>query len=115
MHEISIAVSVLDAVKAELARHPGSRGLEVGLRVGELSGVEPDALRFSFQALLAGSELEGLRVAIEPCPRRYRCPACGWEYAVQGWKLACPECGDGKPQCVGGNELELSYLELEEP
>ena len=115
MHEIGIAASVLESVRAELARRPHSRGVEVGLKIGDLSGVEPDALRFSFQALLAGSELEGLRIEIEACPRRYRCAVCGREYVAQGWELACPECGDLKPQCIGGTELELSYLELEEP
>jgi hydrogenase nickel incorporation protein HypA/HybF len=115
MHEIGIAASVLESVRAELARHPGSRGLEVGLKVGELSGVEPEALRFSFQALLAGSELAELHVEIEACPRRYRCPRCGMEYIAPGWELACPECGERNAQCVSGTELELSYLELEEP
>jgi hydrogenase nickel incorporation protein HypA/HybF len=48
MHEMGIATSVLDAAQNEAKRHPGSKLLKVGLRVGEWSGVDPDSLRFFF-------------------------------------------------------------------
>jgi hydrogenase nickel incorporation protein HypA/HybF len=51
MHELSIANSILEAVRAEAVRRPGVRLLKVGLRVGELAGVEPEALSFCFDSL----------------------------------------------------------------
>lgn len=114
MHEIGIAESVLETVRTELSRHPGARGVEIGIKVGELSGVEPDALQFSFQALLSDTDLEPLRVNIETCPRRYRCRCCGLDYTVDGWDLACPGCGETNVERIGGDELEISYLDLEE-
>ncbi len=69
MHEMGIAASVIDAVKAELARHPGSRATKVGLRLGEFAGVDRDSLTFCFDALIRGTGLDPLALDIEFHPR----------------------------------------------
>jgi hydrogenase nickel incorporation protein HypA/HybF len=114
MHELSIANSILDAVRAEAARRPGARLVKVGVRVGELSGVQPDALAFSFEALVRGSDLEPLALEIEDCPRRQRCPECGREFRVLDFDTACPACGEERTRCISGDELDLAYIEIEE-
>ena len=113
MHELSIANSIIDAVRLEGARRPGARFLKVGVRVGELSGVEPDALSFSFEALVRGSDLEPLALDIETCPRRQRCQECGRIFLVRDFDISCPDCGQDRTRCIGGDELEMTYLELE--
>ena len=65
MHEIGIANSVLEAVQAEAARHPGAVPVKVGLRIGDLSGVNPDALAFSFEVLTSGTDWPRLALEIE--------------------------------------------------
>ena len=65
MHELGIANSVIEAVRGETAARPGMMALKVGVRVGELSGVEPDALAFGFEALTAGTDLRNLKLEIE--------------------------------------------------
>ncbi len=114
MHELGIANSVLEAVRVELGRHPGAFPVKVAMRVGELAGIDPQALAFSFQALTAGTEWESLLLEIQTSPRRHRCPACGMTFRVIDPSFACPACGASRTQCVGGDELELAYLELEE-
>jgi len=81
MHELGIATSIIEKVKAEAARRPGARPVRVGLRIGELAGVSPDSLTFCFESLVHGTELESVALSVET-------PA--------------------------GDELELTYLELEE-
>jgi len=114
MHELSIANSILDAVRAEAARRPGARLVKVGVRVGELSGVQPDALNFSFEALVRGSDLEPLALEIEACPRRQRCPECGQEFRAVDFDITCPGCGEERTRCISGDELDLAYIEIEE-
>jgi hydrogenase nickel incorporation protein HypA/HybF len=114
MHELSIANSILDAVRAEAARRPGARLVKVGVRVGELSGIQPDALSFSFEALVRGSDLEPLALEIEDCPRRQRCPECGREFDVHDFDIVCPGCGEEHTRCISGDELDLAYIEIEE-
>lgn len=115
MHEVGIANSVLQAVETEAARHPGAVVHKVGVRVGELAGVDPGALAFSFEAITAGTEWRHLVLEIEIRPRMHGCPSCGLNFRVTDYQFACPECGALQTRCVSGDELELAYLELEEP
>jgi hydrogenase nickel incorporation protein HypA/HybF len=114
MHELSIANAILEAARVEAARRPGARLVKVGARVGELSGVEPDALSFSFEALVRGSDLEPLALEIEICLRRQQCSACGRIFRVVDFDLRCPDCGAQESRCISGDELEMIYLEIEE-
>jgi hydrogenase nickel incorporation protein HypA/HybF len=114
MHELSIANSVLEAARLEIGKRPGARLVKVGLRIGELAGVDPEALNFSFQALVKGTEMEQAALEIEPRPRRHRCLECGCEFAVENYDTACPDCGATRTEFFSGTELELAYLELEE-
>ncbi len=115
MHELSIAKSVLETVRNELRERPGARLQKVGLRVGELSGVNADALSFGFEVLVKGTDLDAVALEIESSPRRQRCPECEEVFTVENCDLACPRCGARRTECVGGQELEFTYLELEEP
>jgi hydrogenase nickel incorporation protein HypA/HybF len=115
MHEMGIASSVLDAVRTEAELHPGSRVSKVGLRIGELAGIDPESLRFCFEALVKDSSLGPLPLEIEFCPRMQHCPTCGCTFKVADYDTTCAFCGLSPTDCVGGTELELSYLEMEEP
>jgi hydrogenase nickel incorporation protein HypA/HybF len=69
MHEMGIATSVIEAVRVEAARRPGSRVTKVGLRIGEFSGVDRDSLSFCFEALVKDTDLESAVLAIEDATR----------------------------------------------
>ncbi|HYL74756.1 MAG TPA: hydrogenase maturation nickel metallochaperone HypA [Bryobacteraceae bacterium] len=112
---MGIASSVLEAVRGEARRHPGARVCKVGLRIGEWASVDPDALQFCFDALLAGSEPEPPTLDIEFRPRQNRCATCGTVFALKNYEIQCPDCGEPSTEAVSGNELELAYVELEEP
>jgi len=68
MHELGIANSVIEAVQKEAAAYPGSSPVKIAVRVGELSGVDPDALAFGFEALTTGTDLQNLKLEIERAP-----------------------------------------------
>ena len=115
MHEMSIAAAVLDALRTESALHPGTHITRAGLRVGELSGVEPESLRFCLETLVAGSDLAPLAFDFEICPWTRRCRACGAVFQVVEWNPACATCASPDTEAAGGDQMELTYLELEEP
>lgn len=115
MHEVGIAASILESVEAEARRRPEARFAAVGVRIGELSNVDRDALSFGFEALTRKTFLENLKLEVEWCPRRQKCLDCGEEFAVREFDLNCPKCGGNKTSCIGGTELDIAYLELEEP
>jgi len=66
MHEMGIASSILEAVQKELLRYPGYRAAKVAVRIGEYAGVDGESLRFSFDAIVKGSQFDPLELAIEP-------------------------------------------------
>jgi len=114
MHELGIAYSVLQAVEKEAALHAGTRPCKVGLRIGELAAVDQESLRFCFEAITRGTELESLQLEIELCPRRHRCCNCTHEFAIQDYNFRCPQCASLETECISGDELELAFLEVEE-
>lgn len=114
MHELSIASAILDQVVAEAQRRPGARFTKVGVRVGEISGVDPEALSFGFECLVKGSEYEPLPLDIQFCPRMQRCPACAHEFPAPDSLTACPRCKSSETVCIGGEELDIAFMEIEE-
>ncbi len=115
MHELSIANSILEAVNKERERLNGARVKKVGVRIGELAGVDPDALSFGFEILVKDTDLEPLALEIEFISRRHECSRCKQAFTVVDYQMDCPACGSKETRCVAGDELQLAYLEVEEP
>ncbi|MFY9844831.1 MAG: hydrogenase maturation nickel metallochaperone HypA [Terriglobales bacterium] len=111
---MGIAHSVLEAVKTEMIRYPGSYPCKVGVRIGEMAAIDPDALRFCFEAMIQETDMALLELAIEVCPRRHRCLGCGHEFVVHDYDSRCHQCESVLTTCISGDELEFAYLEVEE-
>jgi hydrogenase nickel incorporation protein HypA/HybF len=94
----------------------------VWVAVGELSAVEPDLLRFAWEAVTAGTRDAGSTLEVEWRPARQVCERCGEpsERAAGSWLRLCPRC-QGPLRLEGGMELDLVRLAfvtddpLEEP
>lgn len=115
MHEIGIASSIIEAGQTEACRRAGSRLVRVSVKVGVLSGVNLDALRFAFTALTQGTDLETVDFEIQECARRDRCAACGHEFESALYSRPCPQCSGVESSLVAGDELDLAFVEVEEP
>jgi hydrogenase nickel incorporation protein HypA/HybF len=114
MHELGIATSILDCVQTEAGRHPGAHISKVGIKVGELSGVDADALQFGFECLVKDTDFEPLALDIEMVPRVQRCPQCGSEFRMREHDPRCPTCGQFATQCISGEQLDIVYMEVDE-
>jgi len=115
MHELSIAQAILDRVAVEAERHPTARFTKVGVRIGELAGVDPEALSFGFEVLVKDTPWDPLALEIQFLPRMQRCPGCGREFPAPDSATTCPQCGNLATLCIGGEELDIAYMEVEEP
>ncbi|MFB7499129.1 hydrogenase maturation nickel metallochaperone HypA [Streptomyces sp. NPDC056161] len=116
MHEMSIALAVIEQV-AEAAERAGdvTAVRSVRLQVGELAGVVPDALAFSFELACAGTLLEGAELVTEPVPGRARCAPCGHEWAVgMPPRLSCPRCRGASTDLLSGRELRITGVRWED-
>lgn len=115
MHELSIAMSLVDVACEEAQRLTGARVQALHVRIGAISGVVIDALEFSFGMAIAGTPLEGARLVIEPVGIRAFCDACDAVREIASPQhLRCPDCGASTPHIVQGREIELRALEVDD-
>ncbi len=113
MHELSIALSLLDLVEEEAGRR-GVRVTAVHLRLGPLSGVVRDALVSAFELAREGTPQEQANLVIEEVPVVVSCPRCAAPKMLESaWELCCPTCGTPTPEILSGRELDLVALENE--
>ncbi len=114
MHELSIAMSIVDAAVEEAQR----RGVQVSavhLRLGALSGVVKDALLFSYEVACQDTVLQGSQLIVEDVPVIVFCARCQKEQMLESVQLfACPECGTPTMDVRKGKELEVFALEVQE-
>ena len=69
MHELSIAESILDAVRKEIALHPGTVPTRVGIKIGSMAAIDPEALKFCFDAIVNGTDWAESEAGYECDPR----------------------------------------------
>jgi hydrogenase nickel incorporation protein HypA/HybF len=114
VHELSIALSILDIAAEEAGRRGGGRVAAIHLRLGPLSGVVPAALRSAYELACEGSDCGSPALVVEEVPVVVYCPACAAERALPSvQELCCPACGTPTPRVVRGRELEIVALEIE--
>ena len=113
MHELSLAESVLqlieDAAHTQKFRHVRT----VVLEIGALAAVEPDAMRFCFDAVTRGSIAEGARLEILGKPGEGWCAGCKKTVLLCEQCGLCTECGSARVEITGGNEMRVKDLEVE--
>ncbi len=114
MHELSIAMGIVDAALDEAQR----RGVQVSavhLRLGALSGVVKDALMFSYEVACQDTPLAGSRLIVEDVPVAVFCPQCQEKRVLNSVQsFTCPECGTPTMDVLQGRELEVFALEVQE-
>ena len=115
MHELSIALSILDIVETACRNHDCSRVELVRVRIGKAAGVMSDSLSFSFAAAKEGTLAEGASLEIEEVPVGGYCRDCVSEFTVEEkFVFACPKCGGVEFAMRSGHELEVVDLEVDE-
>jgi hydrogenase nickel incorporation protein HypA/HybF len=113
VHELSIAESILDAVRKELTLHPGTRPTCIGLAIGEMAAIDADSLKFCFESITKGTDWEAVRLEARICRARRICISCNHEFIVEEYNVVCPACSSELTEPHGGDELDFDYLEVE--
>ncbi|BBI99429.1 putative hydrogenase nickel incorporation protein HypA 2 [Ferrigenium kumadai] len=113
MHEMSLAENVLQIIENAARNQDFHRVKTVWLEIGRLSCVEPDALRFAFDAVMHGSIAHGARLEIVEIPGRGVCLDCSSEAVITARYEACPACGSHKVRVTSGENMRVRELEVE--
>ena len=114
MHELSIAMGIIDAAMDE-AKQRGVQVSAVHLRLGAMSGVVKEALLFSYEVACQDTPLQGSRLVVEDVPVAVFCPRCKEKRVLESVQsFTCPECGAPTRDVLQGKEVEVFALEVEE-
>lgn len=112
MHEVALTEAVVRIV-LEHARAAGAeRIVAIRLEIGQFSHVEPDAMRFCFDAVTAGTPVAGARLEIARVPGRAWCHDCAAEVAIPHLGAECPVCGGGRLRVSEGDDLRVKEMEV---
>jgi len=113
MHEMSLCESVLQIMEDQATVQKFERVKTVWLEVGQLSGVELEALRFAFDVVTRGSIADGATLEIIDVPGQAWCLQCGETVTILQRFDPCPKCGGYQMQVTGGTEMRVKELEVD--
>ncbi len=115
MHELSIAASLLDVAREEARRHGALRVTRIRCRIGALRQVDPWLMREAFEIAKVDSPASEATLDITPVGTTLECLECECKTESDTWRFDCPVCGSLRVKLTGGDEIELTSMELELP
>ncbi len=113
MHEMSLCEGVLQILQQSAETQGFRRVKTVWLEIGALSGVEVEAMRFSFDVVMRGSLADGATLEIIDLPGQAWCMQCAETVTVTQRFDACPICDSYQLQVTAGDEMKIKELEVE--
>ena len=114
MHEMSIALSIVEAIEAKAREEGAGRISGVDLLIGKLAGVELESLKFCFSAAAKGTLAEDAVLVIEEPEGIGECGECGMRFPVTFYYAECPECRSLRIKIVSGEEFLIQSITIEE-
>jgi hydrogenase nickel incorporation protein HypA/HybF len=112
MHEMSLAEGVLQLIEDAAHEQEFEKVTTVWLEIGQLSGVEIEAMKFCFDAVTRDSIAEGAKLEIIALPGVGWCMECSMAVPMSEVFGECPQCGSHQMQVTGGTEMRVKELEV---
>jgi hydrogenase nickel incorporation protein HypA/HybF len=112
MHEMSLAEGVLQLIEDAARQQEFSKVTTVWLEIGQLAGVEVEAMKFCFDVVTRDSIADGAKLEIIALPGTGWCMQCSMTLPLSEVFGACPQCGSHQMQVTGGTEMRVKELEV---
>ncbi len=113
MHEMSIALSIIDVVREEAEKANAVKVNEVEIEIGSVSGVEISALEFSLEVAVKDTFLESASRKIICIPAKAECLDCHHVFEFKTFYEQCPDCGSLKLKILQGKELKIKSINID--
>jgi hydrogenase nickel incorporation protein HypA/HybF len=113
MHELSIAQALVNEIAEVVTAQSASVAKAVVVRIGQLSGVEAEALEQVFPMVAEGTCVEGAILRCEHVPAVAICRDCSRECPMDDLIAVCPACGSVHLGLKSGRELLIHSIEIE--
>lgn len=111
VHEFALAQELVRLA----GQHAGTRRVtRLVVEIGALAAVQTEALRMGYDLSVAGTPLEGSELILREVPGLAHCRECQLEVELASPLAPCPRCGNYRLEWLGGQEVCLQSLEVEE-
>jgi hydrogenase nickel incorporation protein HypA/HybF len=114
MHEYSLVQALVSRAEEEARRRGALRIHGLTVRLGELSGVDPELLETAYDIFRAGTLCEHAVLKLTRVPAGWACPRCR-RPIPRGDVLRCPDCDVPALLDDGSDALTLDAIDLEVP
>ena len=112
MHEATLAENILNIAIDAAKKNSAEKIFSVGLKLGEMAGVEIEALKLSFDVLKKNSPAKDAALVINRVPIIAECNKCGKIFRLERYNFFCPEC-NGVLILQSGRELLVEFVDCE--
>ena len=112
MHELSIAMNILEIVQEECRKAGSEKVVELILEVGDLSGVDVEALTTCLQIASRETLLDGASMVINRHPGKGYCGKCGEEFVMEDILSLCPFCFQPAVELREGQEMRIEEISV---
>lgn len=112
MHELSIAMSIVDIIQEEARKQNADSVKELEVEIGKLAGVDTECLSFALESAIRNTLLEGCDVRINLIPGKCKCLECGKEFDAENLYSSCPDCSSYATKMVSGTELKIKSFTI---
>jgi hydrogenase nickel incorporation protein HypA/HybF len=115
MHEMGIVMEVIRIVEASIPSDKSGADVErINLKIGKLSAVVSDSLRFCFEVATRKTPLEGAQLVIDEIPVTALCNDCRHQWTIENPVFICPACNARNIEMLTGRELDIESIEIRE-
>ncbi|MDI6689865.1 MAG: hydrogenase maturation nickel metallochaperone HypA [Actinomycetota bacterium] len=113
MHELGITENILSIALEQAQQRDAKKILKIRLKIGEMTAVVDECIRFYFEILSKDTMAEGAEIEVENVPIKVKCPRCGKIREANDYNFICPQCEVLSTEIVSGRELYVSSIEIE--
>lgn len=110
MHELSIALSIVDLAERQAREHNAKEIEELELEIGNLAGVELQTLTFALESSVKGTMLENAKIIRTDVQGEGRCGDCDTIFEMNQHIEPCPRCGSYFINIIKGKELRIKSI-----
>lgn len=115
VHEVAVALAMVDELRKIAEDNSAKKILNIRLRIGRMSGIVTDSLKFAFDAVkLEHAFISSAEIVIEEVPLVYKCNECGGSFHTDTiYFPSCPDCDSYNLMIVSGEEQHIEKVEME--
>ena len=112
MHEISVALGIVEIAEVEAAKANAKTVETITLEIGTLAGIEFKSFDFVWPTAIEGTILENSNLELKIIKAKAKCTKCNSVFKMKQHYDHCPNCKSDQKSIFQGEELNVKSLDI---